>query len=151
MGEAKADAKAEAKREAKALEEAENADLSKLKGANKGSQKLTQAELARRQALLAMAKPAAKKTAKSLPVAQPVVEANVNRDNIVEATGVDAALAALEAPSKAEKVVTYKEFEARVLEEVKADNPGLKLSQVKEKVQKLWDRSPDNPKNATAT
>merc|ERR1712136_140589 len=109
-----------------------------------GSQKLTQAELARRQALLAMAKPAAKKTAKSLPVAQPVVEANVNRDNIVEATGVDAA-------SKAEKVVTYKEFEARVLEEVKADNPGLKLSQVKEKVQKLWDRSPDNPKNATAT
>ena len=30
---------------------------------------------------------------------------------------------------------------------MRADNPGLKLSQVKERVFRAWEKSPDNPKN----
>ena len=33
---------------------------------------------------------------------------------------------------------------------MRADNPGLKLSQVKERVFRAWEKSPDNPKNRGA-
>jgi hypothetical protein len=43
--------------------------------------------------------------------------------------------------------VTYADFEQRMLPIVKADNPGLRLSQYKEKVFQLWKKSPENPAN----
>eukprot|EP00440_Ansanella_granifera_P001784 gb/GFBE01001924.1/.p1 GENE.gb/GFBE01001924.1/~~gb/GFBE01001924.1/.p1 ORF type:complete len:201 (+),score=89.41 gb/GFBE01001924.1/:1-603(+) len=147
---AKADAKLAAKAEAKELEKAEDeAANSKLSGANKksaGSAKMTQAEIARRQALMAaMAKPAAKKQVKTVP--QPKLEANTNRQqDLVEASGIDAALGRLDVGEKKTKM-TYAEFEARELEGIKEENPGLKMSQAKERCFKMWDRSPDNPKN----
>eukprot|EP00413_Alexandrium_margalefii_P026365 CAMPEP_0204579270 /NCGR_PEP_ID=MMETSP0661-20131031/43394_1 /ASSEMBLY_ACC=CAM_ASM_000606 /TAXON_ID=109239 /ORGANISM="Alexandrium margalefi, Strain AMGDE01CS-322" /LENGTH=233 /DNA_ID=CAMNT_0051588267 /DNA_START=74 /DNA_END=776 /DNA_ORIENTATION=+ len=143
---AQADAKLAAKKERQELEAAEEATVSKLKGANKGSTKMTQAEIARRQALLAMSKSAAKPK-KSEVVSAPKIEANTNREDVVEATGIDAALSALDTGSEKKGKVTYKEFEAQVLPQIQEENPGLKMSQAKEKAFKMWERSPDNPKN----
>eukprot|EP00930_Biecheleria_cincta_P104834 TRINITY_DN9726_c0_g1_i1.p1 TRINITY_DN9726_c0_g1~~TRINITY_DN9726_c0_g1_i1.p1 ORF type:complete len:204 (+),score=79.05 TRINITY_DN9726_c0_g1_i1:89-700(+) len=142
---AKADDKLARKAELKALEEAENEGLSSSsKGAaKKAPSKMTQAEIARRQALMASMKP----KAKPKTVSAPKVEPNLNREaNNVDASGLDAALGALSVDEKPSKM-TYAQFEARELEGIKADNPGLKQSQVKERCFKMWERSPDNPKN----
>eukprot|EP00428_Durinskia_dybowskii_P064421 CAMPEP_0170380856 /NCGR_PEP_ID=MMETSP0117_2-20130122/14101_1 /TAXON_ID=400756 /ORGANISM="Durinskia baltica, Strain CSIRO CS-38" /LENGTH=221 /DNA_ID=CAMNT_0010636393 /DNA_START=55 /DNA_END=717 /DNA_ORIENTATION=+ len=144
----KADAKASAKKEREELEAAENEANAKLSGANKKAStgKVTQAEIARRQALLALAKAAPKKKADSVP--QPKLEENRNRqtDEDVEASGIDAALNILGASEKKGKM-TYKEFEAKVLPDIQAENPGLKMSQAKDKAFKMWERAPENPKN----
>ena len=67
------------------------------------------------------------------------------------ASGIDGALESLNlstgplsAPSAK---ALYKAFEERMLPEVKADYPGLKLSQYKEKVFQMWKKSPENPAN----
>jgi hypothetical protein len=41
----------------------------------------------------------------------------------------------------------YQAFEATELARLKQENPGLRLGQVKEQVQKLWKKSPLNPMN----
>mmetsp|Transcript_78346 Transcript_78346/g.227322 ORF Transcript_78346/g.227322 Transcript_78346/m.227322 type:complete len:228 (-) Transcript_78346:236-919(-) len=145
----KADAKLAAKKERAELEAAEEAENSKLSGANKKAapSKVTQAEIARRQALLAMSKATAKKSAKSEVVSQPKLEANTNRQADVDATGIDAALDALGGTPEKKTKMTYKEYEAKVLPDVQAENPGLKMSQAKDKVFKMWERAPENPKN----
>ena len=149
---AKADAKLAAKAELKELERQEEEETSQLKGANKkaGYPKVTQAEIARRQALMgAMAKANPKKqTKKTEVVSQPKLEANTNRqEDIVDASGIDAALSALDVGEKKPAKVTYAEFEARELEGIRQENPGLKMSQAKERCFKMWERSPENPKN----
>jgi len=147
--EEKADAKLAAKKERDELEAAENASTSTMKGANKGSSKMTQAEIQRRQALMAMsaAKAAPKKSAKSKVVAAPKLEANTNKADDVEASGIDAALGSLDTPEDKKSKMTYKEFEAMMLPQIQEENPGLKMSQAKDRASKLWDRAPENPKN----
>ena len=44
--------------------------------------------------------------------------------------------------------MTYSEFEAREMPSLKAENPGMKHSQLKQMVWKEWQRSPENPVNA---
>lgn len=69
-------------------------------------------------------------------------------------SGIDAALGSLNvsvptaggSQAKSAKAL-YNEFEARMLPEVKADYPGLRLTQYKEKVWNLWKKSPENPAN----
>ena len=41
----------------------------------------------------------------------------------------------------------YTEFEERRLEELKAENKSLKLSQLKQMIFKEWQKHPDNPLN----
>ena len=41
----------------------------------------------------------------------------------------------------------YLTYEQRRLAEVKADNPNLRLSQIKQIIKKDWNKSPDNPLN----
>jgi len=41
----------------------------------------------------------------------------------------------------------YLAYEERRLAEVKADNPNLRLSQLKQIIKKDWNKSPDNPLN----
>ncbi|CAE7420546.1 unnamed protein product [Symbiodinium sp. KB8] len=81
---AKADAKLAAKAELKEMEKAEEEANTSMKGANKkagGYGKVTQAEIARRQALMAVAAKAnpKKQTKKTEVVPQPKLEANTNR------------------------------------------------------------------------
>lgn len=41
----------------------------------------------------------------------------------------------------------YTEFEERELPRLKAENPNLRLSQLKQMLRKEWQKSPDNPLN----
>merc|ERR1712232_586962 len=78
---AKADAKLAARQERRALEEAEVAAQSSQRSSKNSTQgtKITQAELARRQALLAAtSKVSCKSSCKSQVVPQPKLEANLN-------------------------------------------------------------------------
>mmetsp|Transcript_112249 Transcript_112249/g.194531 ORF Transcript_112249/g.194531 Transcript_112249/m.194531 type:complete len:199 (-) Transcript_112249:24-620(-) len=145
---AKADEKLARKAELRELEEAENATVSKMKGANKGSSKMTQAEIARRSAMQAALKGAApKKSSKSTTVDAPKLEANTNRTkDVADGTGIDGALSAMEGAA-APKKMTYKQFEDLQLPGIREENPELKLQQAKDRCFKLWERAPENPKN----
>jgi hypothetical protein len=89
---------------------------------------------------------------------------NMNRENaeilarggeVVDASGIDGALVALkltETPAEAgdlhpEKRVKalHKAYEERRMVELKVEFPGLKLSQLKEKIFKEWQKAPENP------
>jgi Coiled-coil domain-containing protein 124 /Oxs1 len=80
-------------------------------------------------------------------------EANKARMDAMMTTGIDAALGALHVNSisndtlTATTKVSYADYEQRMLPIVKLENPGLRLSQYKEKVHNLWKKSPENPIN----
>mmetsp|Transcript_117915 Transcript_117915/g.328492 ORF Transcript_117915/g.328492 Transcript_117915/m.328492 type:complete len:203 (+) Transcript_117915:70-678(+) len=152
--EAKADSKLAAKKERQELEALEEAANAKLKGANRGSQtsKVTQAEVARRQALMAAAagsKAKQLRPTKTGVVPQPKLEENLNRrSHLIEASGLDGALAALEGAGARRMGTSFAEFEQRLQAELREEKPGLKQSQLRDHVLKAWTRSPENPKNA---
>jgi Coiled-coil domain-containing protein 124 /Oxs1 len=82
--------------------------------------------------------------------AEPMVgrKANKARMGAAGTSGIDAALGNLDISSGNKSArVTYADFEERMLPVVKAENPGLRLSQFKEKVYALWKKSPENPAN----
>jgi len=146
--EAKMDAKAAARRERKDLEATEEAANATLPGANKGATvKVTQAEIARRQALMsAVGQATRRKSTRTQVVPQPKLEENTNRRrDLVEASGLDGALRAFEG---GQSTVTFAEFEQRMQAELREEKPGLKMSQMRDHVLKAWARSPENPKNA---
>lgn len=70
------------------------------------------------------------------------------------ATNIDEALAVLSTtdtaddkhPEKRMKAA-YKAYEDAELPKLKAENPGLKLSQLKQIIFKNWQKSPENPMN----
>lgn len=87
---------------------------------------------------------------------EPLVE-NLNRivlDSTV-ATTVDDAISLLADCSKAEEdkhpekrmKAAFKAYEELNLPRLKSENPGLKLSQMKQIIFKEWQKSPDNPMN----
>lgn len=149
----KADAKLAARTQRQELATLEEAANANLRGANKGISsavtKVTQAEIARRQALMAstVGKAGSKKLAKTQVVPQPKLEANHNHDHgFVQASGVDGALAALEGvPGGC--TTSFAAFERRMLACLCEEKPGLKQSQLRDHVLKAWSRSPENPKN----
>jgi membrane protein involved in colicin uptake len=74
--------------------------------------------------------------------------ANQARMDLANSAGIDAALDHLNIQTtSASTKVTYHDFEVRMLPIVKSENPGLRLSQYKEKVYNLWKKSPENPAN----
>lgn len=136
--------------------------LSGKQSGKKAQTKVTQAQIAQRQALLAAAKSTQKKKKRTEDQFKTVPE-NLNRQrsgpaqdpieedpNVLVASTVDEALAALGSVtlnSAEAKPMTFKEFEKLNLDSFKADNPELKHSQLQEFVWKQWKRSPDNPEN----
>lgn len=87
----------------------------------------------------------------------PLVE-NLNRDEteVVSGSGMDAALTALtisDSPASVDKhperrmAGAFKAFEEARLPHVKKENPGMRLSQLKQMIRKEWQKSPDNPIN----
>lgn len=50
-------------------------------------------------------------------------------------------------PKRVNMKALYAAFEERELARLKVDQPGLKLSQYKERVFAAWQKSPDNPNN----
>lgn len=81
---------------------------------------------------------------------------NTNRqvEDEESATGIDGALSMLgvsgsRGDSKRQKVL-YAAFEEKTIAQLKEEQPGLKLSQYKDKCFALWAKSPENPKNQQA-
>ncbi|XP_069944387.1 coiled-coil domain-containing protein 124 isoform X1 [Cherax quadricarinatus] len=85
----------------------------------------------------------------------PLVE-NLNRtiDEVVSASGVDAALSALSVQDDStdrhperRMAAAFKAFETQRLPQIKKENPNLRLSQLKQLLRKEWQKSPENPLN----
>lgn len=62
----------------------------------------------------------------------------------IEVSGIDDAIDVLE---NKKSTCTFNEFHKNKLESLKNLFPGLRLSQYNDKIQQLWKKSPENPKN----
>jgi hypothetical protein len=150
----------EKKRAAKELLDAEE---SKLKGKTTTSAKVTRSEIATLQEKEAeKRKAAAAKPAKTnVTVDDAPPEDNINRlvantlaaEGGVEARNVEDAISVLSVDDKQEShperrlKAAYAAFEEERLPVLKAENPNMRLSQIKQMLRKEWLRSPDNPLN----
>lgn len=161
--EAKAARKAEADEQLKEEEAAASTPRGtkdKKKAASAG--KLTRAEIAAK-ALEATKKKEKEDKQRKIDIAKSggndyigVLMENDNRSKEIDASGVEAAIDALSVADgssssgggKVNKKAAYLAFEERELARLKEENSGLKLSQYKEQIAKLWQKSPENPDNA---
>ena len=78
-------------------------------------------------------------------------DANKARMQEEGASGIDEALSVLNVGGdgvtlKSAKAL-YNAFEERMMPAIKEENPGLRMTQYKEKIWQLWKRSPENPAN----
>jgi hypothetical protein len=171
-GDAAADARAASRAEAKRLaklEEEEIAGMGKPKGGGGKKGKMTQAEIAdarKAEAKAAMiakyarAKEAKKETSEEAYAAMVDVK-NENKEDTIEASGIDAAVEAMTGmsvgggvgggagakPGTTNMKAAYAMFEAQELPRLKEERPGLKMSQYKEALHKAFQKSPMNPQN----
>lgn len=77
---------------------------------------------------------------------------NTNKEDDVSASGIEDAINALGVDEAGPKgrinlKAEFKKFEDAELARLKEDQPGLKLSQYKERVWAAWQKSPENPMN----
>jgi len=111
------------------------------------------AEKERQSALCLAQEEAMRKKGVVLADDRDLLRQNRNRMDVADggATGLDNALDLLSVDGGVEKSknlkVLFNEFSERETPKVRKENPGLKLSQVKERVFRAWGKSPDNPKN----
>jgi hypothetical protein len=150
----------EKKRAAKELLEAEE---SKLKGKTTTSSKVTRSEISSLQEKEAeKCKAAAAKPAKkNVTVNDAPPEENINHlvadtlaaEGGVEARNVEDAIFVLSVDDKQEShpekrvKAAFAAFEEERLPALKAENPNMRLSQIKQMLRKEWLKSPDNPLN----
>lgn len=145
----------------KAAKGKKNDDLSLLVlAAEKTSRKKKEAELEKKRKEEQAAKERAEKEKKELdPLMQNtnlMLEGAVGREGNVQAmeetlSGLDGALQTLNISVPGGDVKSQRAlhlaFEEKMLPIVKAEYPGLRLSQYKEKIFTLWKKSPENPQN----
>ena len=161
---AKKEAKAARKQEADDQLKAEEAEMSTPRGGKKkdkgGGAKLTRAEIAAKAMAAAKAKEKEEKQ-KKFDIEKSggneyigVLTTNDNRAEGIDASGVDAAIDALSlgessggGGKKVNLKAAYLAFEEREIFRLKQENPGLKLSQYKERAHQAWQKSPENPAN----
>lgn len=131
---------------------------SKKKAGAASSKASAGAEREKRYALRAAQQAATEKVAASKGIVMnndhDLLRANTNAldDEEAGASGINNALGLLgvkdDAAAESKNVkVLYNAFLDKTMPGIRADNPGLKMSQYKERVQKLWDKSPENPRN----
>ncbi|PVD19887.1 hypothetical protein C0Q70_20380 [Pomacea canaliculata] len=141
----------------KELQRLADEEMSQMKGAKQDTlSKLTRAQIqANRERLEAEAAAAAKKE-EDLPYDEKPIEENLNRMVIEgdEARTIDEAISVLRSedvtvdkhPEKRMKAA-YNKFEEENLPRLKAENPNMRLSQLKQMLKKDWMKSPENPMN----
>lgn len=125
-----------------------------------GQGRVTRAEIEAHQAKIMSTAVATATTGASnvVSVDELPLEENINRLTVdgLEARSVDQAIRILSKESASEPVdlhpekrmrAAYLSFEERHLPEVKAQNPNLRLSQLKQIIRKDWNKSPENPLN----
>lgn len=119
------------------------------------SAKVTRAEIAAHQKQEAAAVAAAAKAQQETVVTELPLEENLNRvETEGEARTVEDAISVLSVkedkgikhPEKKVKAA-YEEYEKKNLPILKAENPNLRLSQLKQMLKKDWMKSPENPLN----
>ena len=139
-------------------------------GGGKKGGKMTQAEIAdarKAEAKAAMiakyarAKEAKKETSEEAYAAMVDVK-NENKEDKIEASGIDAAVEAMTGmsvgggvggggsgakPGTTNMKAAYAMFEEQELPRLKEERPGLKMSQYKEALHKAFQKSPMNPQN----
>lgn len=119
-------------------------------------QKLTQFQVQRNVEKELEQQKRAKETDGPSHVEVPLME-NLNRleDDVVTASGIDAAVAALSTedspagdrhPEK-RMAAAFRAYEEKRLPQLKKENPNLRLSQLKQMLRKEWLKSPENPLN----
>lgn len=163
QADAAADAAAASRAEARRLAKLEEEEMSNF-GKPKAAKKKTKAELAamaemdakaRLKARFAKAKEERKEVSEDQYAATVDVK-NENRDDAVDASGVDAAVDALKGLSTSggsgsfgttNMKAAYAAFEETELPRLKEENPRLKMSQYKEQLAKMWKKDPRNPQN----
>ena len=167
----KAAAKAARKAEADEQLRQEEEDMSAPKGdkKKKDKPKMTRAEIAAKaMAKMAEAEKAKKKEQKEIEDSGGneyigVLAPNENKSDAISGSGLDDAIGALElasggsssgaavASKKVNLKALYAAFEEREIERLRQENPGLKLSQLKERAHKSWQSSHENPANQDAS
>ena len=150
----------EKKKAAKELLEAEE---SKLKGKTTASAKVTRSEIENLQAREAEKRKtaAAKPAKKNVTVEDATLEENINHlvadtlaaEGGMEARNVEDAISVLSVDDKQEShperrmKAAFATFEEERLPALKAENPNMRLSQIKQMLRKEWLKSPENPLN----
>lgn len=155
---------AERKKQARDALAREEQDLNKQYAKNLPIPKVTQAEIARRKQI---EEAAAKKREEKDKKQEDEIQENMNRviqleriqhgENYLEARSLNEAVdtmslsssSSLSSDKHPEKRLkaSYAAFEEKNLPATRAENPSLKLSQVKELIWKQWQKSPENPIN----
>ncbi|KAK7116261.1 coiled-coil domain-containing protein 124-A-like [Littorina saxatilis] len=139
----------------KELQKLADEEMSSMKGAKANPVKVTRAQIqANEEKLEAEAAAAAMKA--DVPHDEKPLEENINRLQLEgdDARTVEEALSVLGAgepevdkhPEKRMKAA-YAKFEAENLPILKAENPNMRLSQLKQMLKKDWMKSPENPLN----
>eukprot|EP00039_Didymoeca_costata_P029348 m.24291 g.24291 ORF g.24291 m.24291 type:complete len:209 (+) comp7592_c0_seq1:135-761(+) len=154
--ERKAEEARKKKAEKKRLEEEENEKLEGKKKNKNPAVKVTQFQLnqMREKEELRKKEQEEAKRLESLKInpeanyAREIESKGNNRNNgEMEASGLDEALSVMTAAIEAEETMSYKRFEKLRIPQLQAENPGLKQSQLRDKIRKEWGRSPLNPQN----
>lgn len=146
----------------RAVKELLDEEESKLKGKTTAA-KVTRSEIASLQEKEAEKRKAAasKLARKNVTVDDTPLEENVNQlvantlaaEGGIEARNVEDAISVLSVNDKQEShperrlKAAYAQFEEERLPVLKAENPNMRLSQIKQLLRKEWLKSPDNPLN----
>lgn len=135
-----------------ALKQMYDEEMSSIKAAKSRAEKVTRADIA----ALAEKQQKGQKEPQELLLHEQPLEENINRVIVEgdEARTVEEAIAVLSVqdapvdrhPERRAKVA-YDAFEKQKLPELKAENPNLRLSQLKQMIRKDWMKSPENPLN----
>eukprot|EP01063_Lacrimia_lanifica_P035784 TRINITY_DN690_c1_g1_i1.p2 TRINITY_DN690_c1_g1~~TRINITY_DN690_c1_g1_i1.p2 ORF type:complete len:222 (+),score=150.45 TRINITY_DN690_c1_g1_i1:57-722(+) len=149
------------KEEAKAFEREENARMEGKKEPKKVTQfEMEQQKLKARKAAQ-LAQSGDKRVVSEKDQEALLLKENTNENQDVDATGVDGVMKRLEQvditgkeaedmnPERRMKAA-HAAFDKKMMPILKADNPGLKRTQLKEMCWKLWNKSPENPLVAAA-
>lgn len=134
-----------------ALKQMYDEEMNSIKSVKARVEKVTRADIA----ALAERQQKAQKDPQEVLLHEKPLEENINRVFVEnEARTVDEAIAVLSVsdapvdrhPERRAKVA-YDAFEKAKLPELKAENPNLRLSQLKQMIRKDWMKSPENPLN----
>jgi len=150
------------KKEISELLESEEKQLIGSKGTGSKSHKVTRAEIdaerAKEEEKKLQEAQAAALVKKNISVQNDFVEENINQvlaqDGSAHARSVEEAISLLSVnktdvdrhPERRMKS-SYKKYEEEYMPQLKADNPSMRISQLRQILKKEWQKSPENPMN----
>ena len=153
------------KKELNELLESEEKSLVGSKGTGGKSQKVTRAQIdeqrEKEEERKRQEEHAAALLKKNISIQNDTVEENINQvlaeaeelDGSVQARSIDEAISILSVKNNEDRhperrmKSSYKKFEEEYLPQLKADNPSMRISQLRKILRKEWQKSPENPMN----